>query len=47
MVGGRKPAVKKPNQAHALDGGIPPLLHTGRHWPAASDERRWAESVCV
>jgi hypothetical protein len=29
-----------PNKAHALDGGIPSLLHIGRGCPAASDERR-------
>jgi hypothetical protein len=29
-----------PNPAHALDGGIPALLHTGYPWPAASDEQR-------
>ena len=31
-----------PNPAHALDGGIPSLLHIDRHWPAASDEHRSA-----
>ena len=30
----------RPNPAHPLDGGIPSLLHIGRRWPAASDERR-------
>jgi hypothetical protein len=30
------------NPAHALDGGMPFLLHMGCHWPAASDVRRWA-----
>jgi len=28
------------NLAHALDGGIPALLHSGRHWPAAIHEYR-------
>jgi hypothetical protein len=28
--------------AHALDGGIPFLLHTDRYCPAASDEHRSA-----
>ena len=28
------------NLAHPLDGGIPFLLHIGRHLPAASDEQR-------
>jgi len=32
------------NEPHALDGGIPSWLHIGRHWPAASDEDRWASS---
>jgi hypothetical protein len=27
-------------QTHALDGGIPPLLHIARNWPAASDVQR-------
>jgi hypothetical protein len=31
-----------PNKAHALNGGIPSRLHIGRHWPAASDEQRYA-----
>ena len=30
------------NKAHALNGGIPRLFHTGHHWPAVSDEHRWA-----
>lgn len=30
----------RPNKAHALDGGIPCLSNSGRHWPAASDEHR-------
>src|SRR3954470_10639115 len=33
------------NPAHALDGGIPSLLHIDRHWPAASDEHRSAETI--
>src|ERR1035441_2582521 len=33
--------------AHALDGGIPCLLHIGRHWPAASDEHRSATKTHV
>ena len=32
----------RPNPAHALDGGIPSLFHTGHRWPAASDEHRSA-----
>src|SRR5512138_1570312 len=32
----------QPNPAHALDGGIPSLLPTACHWPAASDEQRSA-----
>jgi hypothetical protein len=31
------------NKAHSLDGRIPPCFHIGHHWPAASDEQRWAE----
>jgi hypothetical protein len=34
--------MKGPNPAHTLDGGIPSLLQAVRHWPAASDEHRWA-----
>jgi hypothetical protein len=30
------------NPAHALDSGIASLLNVGHHWPAASDEHRWA-----
>src|ERR1035437_3586909 len=30
------------NPAHALDGGTPSLSNAGHHWPAASDEHRWA-----
>jgi len=33
------------NPAHALDGGIPPLFHILRHWPAASDEQCYA--ICA
>jgi hypothetical protein len=33
------------NLAHALDGGIPFLLHIGRHLPAASDEQCWVIRV--
>jgi len=32
----------RPNQAHALDGGVAPLFQIARHWPTASDARRWA-----
>jgi hypothetical protein len=33
------------NPAHALDGGIPLLLHIERRWPAASDEHRSAKDA--
>jgi hypothetical protein len=31
-----------PNQAHAPGGGVARLFEIARHWPAASDARRWA-----
>lgn len=31
-----------PNQALAVDGGIPSLLFIGRAWPATTEARRWA-----
>ncbi len=31
------------NPAHLLGGGTPSLFHTGHHWPAASDVRRYQE----
>lgn len=40
-------AVKKPNMAHALDGGIPSLLHICPQWPAASDVMRPNEAHSV
>ena len=33
---------KKPNPAHALDGGIALQFHISYHWSAASDVIRWA-----
>ena len=33
---------RRANPAHALDGGIPSLFHTGSRWPTASDVRRSA-----
>jgi hypothetical protein len=34
---------KRPNKAHALDGGIALLFQIGHHRPAASDVQRWAK----
>jgi hypothetical protein len=36
--------ISLPNNAPALDGGIPPLLHIGCTRPAACEARRWAAS---
>lgn len=40
MEAGNDMIARWPNPAHALDGGIPPLLYTGRPRPAASDAHR-------
>jgi hypothetical protein len=32
----------EPNQARAVDGGIPSLVFSGRTRPAAPDAHRWA-----
>ena len=31
----------RPNEAGAVDGGIPSLFQAARPWPAATDPQRW------